>query len=45
MGTGHSALARLLDPENASVTLLRLDKAATVLGKQLTVGFIDRETA
>ena len=45
MGTSRSALARLLDPENASVTLLTLDKAATVLGKQLTVGFVDGETA
>ena len=43
MGTSRSALARLLDPENPSVTLLTLDKAATVLGKRLTVSFADRE--
>ena len=45
MGTSRSALARLLDPENPSVTLLTLDGAATVLGKRLTVGFADCETA
>lgn len=42
MGTSRSALARLLDPENPSVTLLTLDRAAAALGKQLTVGFADR---
>lgn len=45
MGTSRSALARLLDPENASVTLLTLDRAAAALGKQLTVNFADRKTA
>jgi len=45
MGTSRSALARLLDPENPSVTLLTLDRAAAVLGKRLTVNFADRETA
>ena len=45
MGTSRSALARLLDPENPSVTLLTLDRAATVLGKRLAVSFADRETA
>ncbi len=45
MGTSRSALARLLDPENPSVTLLTLNKAAAVLGKRLTVIFADRETA
>ena len=45
MGTSRSALARLLDPENPSVTLLTLDRAAAVLGKRLTVNFTDRETA
>ena len=45
MGTSRSALARLLDPENPSVTLLTLDRAASALGKQLTVDFADRQTA
>ncbi|MDE0691654.1 MAG: helix-turn-helix transcriptional regulator [Gammaproteobacteria bacterium] len=40
MGTSRSALARLLDPENPSVTLLTLDRAATVLGKRLTVSLL-----
>lgn len=33
--TSRAALKRLLDPENASVTLLTLHKAARILGKQL----------
>ena len=45
MGTSRSALARLLDPENPSVTLLTLDRAAAVLGKRLTVDFADRKPA
>ena len=45
MGTSRSALARLLDPENPSVTLLTLERAAAVLGKRLTVDFADRKTA
>jgi len=45
MGTSRSSLTRLLDPDNPSVTLLTLDRAAAVLGKRLTVNFADRETA
>ena len=45
MGTSRSSLVRLLDPDNLSVTLLTLDRAAVALGKQLTVNFADRETA
>ena len=44
MGTSPFALARLLDPENPSVTLLTLDKATAVRGKRLTVSLADRET-
>ena len=33
--TSRSAVDRLLDPENESITLLTLKKAATVLGKKL----------
>ena len=33
--TSRSAVNRLLDPENESITLLTLKKAATVLGKKL----------
>ncbi len=37
MNTSRSSLDRLLDPENASVTLLTLESAAQALGKRLTV--------
>ncbi len=37
MKTSRSALDRLLDPENASVTLLTLERAASALGKKLVV--------
>ena len=33
--TSRSAVDRLLDPENESITLLTLKKAANVLGKKL----------
>jgi DNA-binding Xre family transcriptional regulator len=35
--TSRAALERLLDPENASITLITLERAASVLGKKLTV--------
>ena len=37
MGTSRSALDRLLDPTNASVTLQTLERAALVLGKKLKI--------
>ena len=37
MHTSRSSLDRLLDPENASVTLLTLESVAQALGKRLTV--------
>ena len=37
MNTSRSALDRLLDPENASVTLLTLERAASILGRQLRI--------
>lgn len=37
MGTSRSALDRLLDPENASVTLLTLERAAKALGKHIKI--------
>jgi DNA-binding Xre family transcriptional regulator len=39
MKTSRSSLDRLLDPENASVTLLTLENAAFALGKRLKVQF------
>lgn len=40
MGTSRSALDRLLDPDNTSVTLSTLVKAANFIGKKLHVSFI-----
>jgi len=37
MGTSRSALDRLLDPTNTSVSLKTLDKAASSLGKKLNI--------
>ena len=37
MKTSRSALDRLLDPSNVSVTLQTLEKAASALGKQLKI--------
>lgn len=37
MKTSRSALERLLDPDNPSVTLQTLEMAAAVLGKRLVV--------
>jgi len=37
MDTSRSALDRLLDPENSSVTLLTLQRAAVALGGRLSI--------
>ena len=37
MNTSRCALDRLLDPENESVTLLTMKKAATALGRKLLI--------
>jgi antitoxin HicB len=37
MKTSRAALERMLDPENASITLITLERAASALGKKLTV--------
>jgi transcriptional regulator with XRE-family HTH domain len=37
MGTSRSALDRLLDPNNTSVTLLTLEKAAKALGRHIRI--------
>lgn len=42
IGTSRSQLDRLLDPENASVTLVTLTKAAAAIGKRLRINFEDR---
>lgn len=41
MRTSRAALNRLLNPNNPSVTLLTMDKAASVLGKRLKVELVD----
>ena len=38
--TSRSALQRLLDPENYSVTLLTLNRAASVIGKKLNINLV-----
>jgi len=40
MKTSRAALERLLDPENQSVTLATLQRAALVLGKHLQVQLV-----
>jgi antitoxin HicB len=43
MGTSRSALDRLLDPDNASVTLATMGRAAAALGKRLRIQLVDAE--
>ncbi len=40
MHTSRAALDRLLDPENNAVTLITLQKAATVVGRQLRLELV-----
>jgi DNA-binding Xre family transcriptional regulator len=40
MGTSRSALDRLLDPKNTSVSLKTLDRAAASLGKRLNIQIV-----
>lgn len=40
METSRSAVDRLLDPENESVTLQTLERVALVLGKRLQINFV-----
>lgn len=39
MQTSRSALERLLDPDNTSITLLTMEKAAKALGLKLKIEF------
>lgn len=41
MGTSRAALDRLLDPENTSVTLSTMERAATVVGRRLSIDLVD----
>ena len=40
MNTSRAALDRLLDPNNASITLITLERAASALGKELKVELV-----
>ncbi len=43
--TSRSGLERLLDPENYSITLLTLNRAASVIGKKVNINFVSTERA
>lgn len=43
MQASRTSLDRLLDPDNTSVTLKTLERAATVLGKRLQIELVDVE--
>jgi antitoxin HicB len=45
MGTSRSQLERLLDPENPNVLLDTVQKAATAVGKRLTIALTDAPRA
>jgi antitoxin HicB len=40
MKTSRATLERLLDPENASITLITLERAASAVGKKLKVQLV-----
>lgn len=44
MKTSRAALDRLLAPDNSSVTLHTMDRAATALGKRLRIDLVDAAT-
>ena len=41
MKTSRAALDRLLDPDNPSVTLATMGRAASALGKRLAIALVD----
>ena len=45
MATSRAALDRLLDPDNPSVTLATLFRAASALGSELRIALVDRPRA
>ncbi|HXW53118.1 MAG TPA: helix-turn-helix transcriptional regulator [Myxococcota bacterium] len=40
MHTSRSALSRFLDPDNISITLTTMEKAATAIGKRLEIKLV-----
>lgn len=45
MHTSRAALERLLNPDNTSVTLKTMDKAAHAIGKRLKIELVDADFA
>jgi hypothetical protein len=45
MGTSRSQLERLLDPENPNILLETVQRAAVAVGKRLTIGLMDAQSA
>lgn len=45
LGTSRSALNRLLDPNNTSITLQTLSKVAQTLGKRLQISLTEEQAA
>jgi predicted XRE-type DNA-binding protein len=43
--TSRSGLQRLLDPDNYSVTLLTLNRAASILGKKVNMNLVNNQKA
>ena len=43
LGTSKTAVRRLLDPKNASITLLTINKVASVLGKDVDLKFVTKK--
>ena len=41
MTTSRASLDRLLDPDNLSITLKTMDRAAVILGKRLRIELVD----
>lgn len=45
MGTSRTAVDRLLDPRNGSVTLSTLERAAAAVGKKIRIELMDADNA
>lgn len=45
MGTSRAAVDRLLDPENAGVTLATMSRAAAAIGAKLRIGLVQAGSA
>jgi hypothetical protein len=45
MGTSRSLLDRFLDPNDTSVTLMTMSRAANAVGKNITISLVGRKAA